>query len=44
MDNKKTVRITDEQRKKLDFLKNLLECSENTIFRMALEKLYKELK
>lgn len=42
MENKKLVRITDEQVKKVEFLKNLFNCSENTVFRMALEKLYKE--
>ena len=39
---RKNVRISDEQSKKLDFLKKLFDCSENTVFRMALEKLYKE--
>jgi len=42
MENRKTVRITDEQLKKVQFLKNLFDCCENTVFRIALEKLYKE--
>jgi len=39
---RKNVRISDEQSKKLDFLKKLFDCSENTVFRMALEKLFKD--
>lgn len=39
---RKNVRISDEQTKKLDFLKKLFDCSENTVFRMALEKLFKD--
>lgn len=40
--NRKNVRISDEQMKKLDFLKKLFDCSENTVFKIALEKLYKD--
>lgn len=42
MENRKTVRLSDEQMNKADFLKKLFNCSENTIFIIALEKLYKE--
>lgn len=42
METKKTIRITDEQKKKIEFLKILFNCSENTVFRIAIEKLYKE--
>ena len=41
---KKTVRITDKQRKMLDFLISELGISENDVFRVALVKLYKDLK
>ena len=44
MKNGKTVRITDEQKKKVEFLKNLFKCSENSVFIIALEKLYKDYK
>ena len=44
MENKKLVRITDEQRKMLDFLVKELGISENDVFRVALVKLYKEIK
>ena len=44
MEFKKTVRITDEQLKKVEFLKNLFGCSENAVFKMAIEKLFKEYK
>lgn len=40
--NRKNVRISNEQKEKLEFLKKLFDCSENTVFRIALEKLYKE--
>lgn len=43
MEIKKLVRITSEQKKMLDFLKKQLDCSENTIFKIALIKFYKEL-
>lgn len=42
MEIRKTVRIIDEQQEKVDFLKKLFDCSENTVFRIAIEKLYKE--
>lgn len=44
METKKLVRITDEQKKMLEILKKQLDCSENTVFKIALIKLYKELK
>ena len=44
MENKKLVRITDEQIKMLDFLVKELGISENDVFRVALVKLYKEIK
>ena len=43
MENKKLVRITDEQSKMLDFLIKKLGISENDIFKVALVKLYEEL-
>lgn len=43
METRKNVRITDEQKKMLEFLKKQLDCSENTVFKIALIKLYKEL-
>ena len=44
MKKQKIVIISDEQANKLEFLKKLFDCSENTVFRIALEKLYKEYK
>lgn len=44
MEIKKAVRITDKQRKMLDFLISELGISENDVFRVALVKLYKDLK
>jgi len=44
MEIKKLVRITDEQSKKLDFLIKELGISENDVFRVALVKLYKDIK
>ena len=44
METRKTVRITDRQIKMLDFLIKELGISENDVFRVALVKLYKELK
>lgn len=44
MENKKLVRITGEQKKMLDFLIKELGISENDVFRVALVKLYKEIK
>ena len=43
MEIRKNVRITVEQKKMLEFLKKQLDCSENTVFKIALIKLYKEL-
>jgi len=42
MQNTKTVRISDEQKEKVEFLKKLFNCSENSVFLIAVEKLYKE--
>lgn len=44
METRKTVRITDGQSKMLEFLIKELGISENNVFRVALVKLYKELK
>jgi hypothetical protein len=44
MEVKKLVRISDGQSKMLDFIKKELDISENAIFKLALIKLYKELK
>ena len=44
METRKTVRITDKQSKMLEFLIKELGISENNVFRVALVKLYKELK
>jgi len=43
-ESKKTVRINANQEKMLDFIKNELEISENAVFKLALIKLYKEIK
>lgn len=42
MEEKKTVRITSNQSKMLENLKNVLGISENQVFRIALVKLYKD--
>lgn len=44
MEIKKTVRITDVQSEMLAFLVKELGISENDVFRVALVKLYKEIK
>ena len=44
MKKTKIVRLSDDKLKMLDFLKNLLELSENDVFKIALVKLYKEFK
>lgn len=41
---KKTVRIPKEKSYLLDFLTKELNCSENTVFLLALIKFYKEIK
>lgn len=42
MENRKTVRISDEQIKIVEFFRKKFKCSENSIFLIALENLYKE--
>lgn len=44
MEIKKIVRISDEQSKMVEILKKKFKCSENSVFLIALEKLYGEIK
>ena len=41
---RKIVTITDDSKKKLEFLKALFNCPENSIFIIALNKLYRDYK
>lgn len=40
--NRKILNISDKSKKKLEFLKEVFECSENSVFIIALNKLYKD--